>query len=174
MGERLTRGQAALRVGVKRQRIDELIKDGRLKEEGATVDADELDELWATFDVTYVARDRTNKNKGGAAAAPDADNVRAMKTLNVARALSAKLKAQEAELDFKVKQGQYVPKQLVTQQTYTVLKMLSTRLTAMPRQLAPELALLLHPAEVQDRLSKEVDRLIQDLRDGLADLGKPR
>ena len=169
MGERLTRGQAALRVGVTRQRIDELIKGGKLREEGATVDSEELDELWETFSPDHVNRDRNGKEMrgGGGAKVPNAT----AEIYNKAKAKSAIIKSQEAELDLKIKQGLFVSKQAVIQQCYSATKRITSRLQALPRQLAPELALLLSPGEVQDRLSKEIDALLQDLRDGLSDLG---
>lgn len=165
MGERLTRAQAARRVGVSRQRIDAIIAEGRLKEEGATVDADEVDAVWSTIDPDYAAR-------RDAAAKPAVDpKVAAL--FNQAKTKKELLRVQELELNLKVKQGAFVPRQLVTQQAYAVSKLVTTKLQNLPRQMAPQLAILLEPAEIEDLLSKEVDKLLQDLRDGLAELGDP-
>lgn len=167
MGERLTRAQAAERKGVSRQRIDELINEGKLREERATVDADELDELWNTFDVSYTARHHAGK----AARAPiDEEESRLRKLLNKAKTQDAVLKAQEREIELKVRRGQLVDKQMVTQQAYTVAKKASTQLQNLPRQLAAQLAVLTDPAEVEEVLARSINTIISEIRNELASL----
>lgn len=164
MGERLTRAEAAKRQGVSRQRIDELINDGKLKEERATVDSDDLDALWAAMDPDYVARHRMGK--AGKPVDPEAEKLGSL--FNKAKTQKEVLRAQELELNLKIKRGQFVDKQQVTQQAFTVAKLVATRLQNLPRQLAPQVAVLLKAEECEEVIAREVARIISDMRDGLA------
>ncbi len=165
-GQRLTRKEAAEHFGVSATRVGELIRDGRLAEAGATVDLEEAEALWASMDPDYRSRMVSQK-----AAKVVSDKIN--ETFNRAKTAKMVAQAQEADLELKIKQGLFVPKQMVTQQAYTAAKQFHTRLTMLPRQLAPQLAIESSPAEIEQMLTSAIDVIVAEIRNALAELGTP-
>jgi hypothetical protein len=157
MGERLTRKQAAEVLGVSRQIIDRMIGEGKLKEDRATVDSDELIAVAEAQSVDHAVR-----AKG---ARPD----QAMaETLNKARTAKAVTDARRAELDFKIKQNLYVLRENVVQQGYAVAKAWSQKTASVGRRLAPLLATESDPAAIEQIVQREIDQITSEMRDGLS------
>lgn len=168
MGERIKRKQVAELWGVSRQAIDELVKDGRLIE-GADhcIDSDHAAEVRKGMDPEYIARFALST----AATKADPKTLELNQLSALAKTRLAATKAEDAELELKLKKGALVPKDLVTQQSYTVARMFIQRLQPLPETLAAELVVMTDRAEVRDRLQKAIDQLLEDLRTGMASLG---
>jgi phage terminase Nu1 subunit (DNA packaging protein) len=169
MSETLARKDVAEAWGVKRQWIDQLVNAGRLiTDDEGRIDAAHAAEVRATMDPEHMARYRLNQAAGGR---PEADPLQEVTAK--AKTKLALLKAEDAEIELKLKKGALVPKDLVTQQAYTIAKSFASQLQPLPEMLAPELAVLTEPNEIRDRLQKAFDQLLTDLRNGFASLGTP-
>lgn len=166
MGERLTRADIAKHFDVSVTRVGQLIGEGRLTEERATVDLEQAEALWASMDPDYKARAQAQK-----AAKETGDKIST--AFNAAKARHQVAKAKQAEIDLDKKRGLLVERELVTQQAYTAGKQFHAKLTAIPRQLAPQLALLTNPAEIEQLLTSAIDAAQAEIRNALAELGAP-
>lgn len=166
MGERLTRADIAKHFGVSVTRVGQLIGEGRLKEVRATIDLEEAEALWESMDPSYRARAAEAKEA-------KAKGEKISQNYNQARTQHAQIKAQQAALDLKVSLGRFVDRHLVTQQQYAVVKQFHTRITMLPRQLAPQLALETDPAAIEKMLTAAIDVAIAEIRNGIAELGAP-
>jgi hypothetical protein len=166
MGERLTRSDIATHFGVSVTRIGQLIGEGRLKEERATIDLEEAEALWASMDPDYKARAAAQK-----AAKENGEKTSA--AFNAAKARHQIIKTRQAELELNKRTGLLVERNVVTQQAYTASKLFMNRLSQVPRQLAPQLALLTDPAECERLLSSTLEAATAEIRNALAELGTP-
>lgn len=165
MGERLTRGQAAERFGVTRQRIDELINEGRLTEERATVDADEAAEVFAAMDPAYVARERMSRE----GSAKPRDPV--MQAFNRAKTAEQIAKAKRAELDFSIRSGRFIDREKVKRSGFEAGKVFASKCANFPNRVAPLVANRKDAREVHEILTAEMAALVQEIRDELAGIG---
>jgi uncharacterized protein YPO0396 len=166
VSERLTRKDIAAHFDVSPQRIGQLVSEGRLKEDRGTIDLAEATAVFDEMDPEYKARIAAQKQ-----ARLQQDNV--TKIFNTARARKEAAKAQQAELDLKVAQKRFVDRGLVEQQHYAAFKLAHTKLTMIPRQMAPQLAIETDPAAIEQALTAVIDAAIAEIRNGLAELGSP-
>lgn len=166
MGERLTRADLAKHFDVSVTRVGQLIGEGRLKEERATVDLEEAEALWASMDPDYRARAAAQK-------ASRETGEKITTAFNAAKARTQVSKAKLIELELQKKTGLVVERELVTQQAYTAGKAFHAKLVAIPRQLAPQLALLTDPAEIERLLTSAIETATSEIRNALAELGAP-
>lgn len=166
MGERLTRAQLADRHNVSRQRIDELINDGRLPEDRGTVDADEAATVFAEMPVDYVARERASRE-----AAPGRPVNPHVETFNKARTAEQVMKARKAELDYNVKSGRYVEREKIKRSSFEAGKVFAAQCNNFPNRVAPLIAGLKDVRAVHEVLTAEISKLVQEIRDELAGIG---
>lgn len=179
MGERLNRAQAAERQGVRRQRIDELIAEGKLTErndsdgQGNYLDSDEIDAAWAGFDPDMVQRAALAKTLNGKGADKAADpnaaqGAQVARVMAQAKAKAQVLKANDLEMDLQIKRGMWVLREAVVQQAYTAANMLSHRLHAAVQQLAPQVCVITDPGEAQELLNRIlIEGILVDYRNDL-------
>ena len=163
MAERLTRAELAKHFGVSVSRIQQLVGDGRLLEERGTIDLEQAEQVWDDMDPGYLARVNAQKQR------KEADG-KVSQAFNIAKARKEAAKAQEAELDLKIKQGKYVDRQVVEQQAYAMAKLFLTKCSGIGRQLAPSLALEKDPAKIEHAVQSAIDTAIAEIRNGTAEL----
>lgn len=164
MSERLTRGQLAEKHNVSRQRIDELVNEGRLHEERATIDSDEADKVFADMDPSYVARERASRDSGKQ---PNPE----VATYAKAKAAEQVMKARKAELDFKIKSGQYVEREKIKRSSFEAGKVFASKCGNFANRVAPLLAGLKDVRSIHEVLGAEMATLVQEIRDELAGIG---
>lgn len=164
MGERLTRGQLADQHKVSRQRIDELINEGRLIEDRATVDSDEAAKVFAEMDPGYVVRERASR-EGARQPNPHVE------TFNKARTAEQVMKARSAELAFNVKSGRYIEREKVKRSGFEAGKVFASKCGNFANRVAPLVAGLKDARAVHEVLAAEMTALVQEIRDELAGIG---
>jgi hypothetical protein len=170
MGARATRGELAERFQVSRQRIDELVNGGRLTEHNATIDVEEAEKLWASFDPSYVQRDRAGKERrNGAGAGPEPNPLN--EAFNRAKTAEQVTKARMAELKFKVESGAYVPRDLVRAEALAAAKAFAAAADTFPRRVAPMVAHLKDHAEIATVLEREIRAMLTEIRHALDGVG---
>ena len=184
--EKMSRKELAQYAGVTPERIRQHIVEGHLTEElvpglGHVIDKAQADAFFQSQSADHVFRDRAAKQRNGESAgeeggAPDAGakgpaDYKAGRMLNFAKAKTAKIKADLAELELKEKRGSLVERSLVQQQAFTLAKLIVQAFTVMPEKLAPELAILTDIDEVRERLQVELAGVIKELNEGFEGLG---
>jgi excisionase family DNA binding protein len=168
MGERRTRAEAAEQLGVTRQRVEELIKAGRLPEQyetgaGHYIDSDDVERARASLDV--------DKKTAQASSKPAIDPQVEMlhRQHNLAKTKSAILKTQELELDLSIKKGEYVASAMVRATGTMAGKMLAQRLGAACQQLAPQVCVLKDQEAALALLRRVlIDGVLADFRNDIA------
>lgn len=163
MGKRLTRAEVADMWGVARQQVDKAIEAGRLSETNATIDADEAEAVRAAMDVDKVQRAEATKELQGAGAEKKPDKT--LQTFNLARTQDQVLKAKQRKLAFEIEQGKWVLRDLVLKQSLEAAKMLTLRLDAACKALAPQLCVVTNQQEAHDLLERTlIDSVLADFR----------
>lgn len=132
--ERLSRKQIAEMWGVSTQRIDALVKDGRLVP-GADkkFDPDEVAAVRASMSPQHVMKEQAQKEVGGAADQRHATFVQA-------RTMDAVYRAKSRELQFKREQGVLVERTAVEAEGFEIGRILQQRIMALPARMAAELS----------------------------------
>lgn len=166
MGERLTRAEAAEQLDVSRQRVEELIKEGRLPEQheagaGYFIDSEDVGRVAATLDI--------DKKRPASKPASDPQLELIARQSNLAKAKSAILKSQDQELELQIKKREYVPRSRVQAHAMSAGKLLTQRLQAACQQLAPQVCVLKTQEEALDLLKRVLlDGVLADFRNDIA------
>lgn len=176
MGTLLTRRQIANKFNVSPQRIDELVKEGRLKLVDSKIDEDQAQAVWDAMSAARVQGERVAKlaraeTPDGKPAVDDAGKVadlNAARVYNQAKARRAVIEAQTSELRFKEASGRLVDRDRVKAEAYSAGKILATRLENLPRRVAPMLAPIKDAREIAEILTKEMSDIVNEVRDALA------
>lgn len=185
----LRRKEAAAELGFSRQRLEKLIKDGRIEETPAgLIDIEKaarqversVDPVRrAAYEATAPAsskpkataarRRRPYKVKRGAAVAPD-DGEQGEFVLGSyaeARAEREKANAKTARLNYERLIGTMVPRAEVVAKEFAVARMVRDRILGFPSRIANFV-----PGEAMKMITDECDRLIRELQDAAAKIAE--
>lgn len=175
MGERLSGNKLAARMGVSRQRVDELIGEGRLaRGDDGLIDTDEADALWANMDPDYLQRKAAAEatraaNEGKEPAEPEGRSQ--AEAFNRAKTADAVAKARSRVLDYEIKVGKYVLREEVKRGAFKAGKLLGSKLNNAANQLAPQLVGIRDVKSAHEIVQAYMTQLAADVRDELASLG---
>ena len=161
--DRLSRKEIAAQWGVSTQRVDALVKEGRLVP-GADkkFDPDEVAALRASFSPQHVMKEQAQKAAGGAADPRHAQFVQA-------RTMDAVFKAKTRELQFKREQGVLVERAAVEAEGFEIGRILQQRIMAWPARMAAELSTLAalpdskRTAAIRAALDREARVLVEEV-----------
>lgn len=188
-GRWLRRKEAAAELGFSRQRLEKLIKDGRIEETDAgLIDIEKaFRQVEQSLDpvrraahqataparlrpvATAARRRRPSKIKRGAAVAPDDEGDGfALGSYAEARAEREKANAKTARLNYERLIGTMVSRAEVVAKEHAVASMVRDRILGFPSRLANFM-----PAEAMKMLTDECDRLIRELQDAAAKIAAP-
>lgn len=171
MSDRLSRAEVAERKGVSRQRVDELVKEGRLTPgDDGKIDAGDADALWEAMDPAYLLRKEAAERTRGEEKAESTQKAHA-ENYNKARTAEAVVRAQSRRLDYEIKSGKYVLREQVKQGGFKAGKLLSSKLNNAANQLAPQLVGIKDVKAAHEIVQKFMTELAQDLRDELSSVG---
>lgn len=169
MGDRLTKAEVVERQGVSRQRVEELVKEGRLLVgDDGKFDSDDVDACWSNMDPAYLARKAAAEANAKAEKPKEGSQA---DTYHKARTAEAVTKAQARQLDYQIKAGKYVKRDEVKRGAFKAGKLLAAKLNNAPNQLAPQLVGLKDARAAHEILQNFMAQLARDISDELASLG---
>lgn len=169
MSDFISKKQLADEKGVAYQRIDKMVREGKLalNEEGL-ISRSQAEEVWATLSPSHLENEAIKREVEGGASASPLDH-----PLVKARTMEAVFRAKQRELTYKIDSGKYVPIEKVKTEAFDLGRSVQQKLLTLPARLAPELAVLaalpadqIEPA-MRKRMTDEVKRIISDLITGL-------
>jgi hypothetical protein len=176
LGERLSSQAIGDLHGVSRQRVDELVKEGKLtRGDDGKIDSDEAAAFWTNMDPAYVQRKATaaaNREAGEGAdkAQKPAEGTNA-DAFHRARTAEAIAKAQQRRFDYETKIGKYVLREEVKRGGFKAGKLLGSKLNNAANQLAPQLVGVKDVKSAHEIISAFMQQLAQDVRDELSAVG---
>ncbi len=157
---RVTKAQYARHRGCKPQYVSRLVREGRIK-----VGRDgKIDQARADAELGRKAR------KPKAAPAPKPHAPSSTGSLTAARARKADADAKIAELEYQERSRNLIRREEVLALHARVYANVRTRFRRLPRSLAPALAVLTAPAEIEALVLEAVDQALADLAAAPLDL----
>jgi uncharacterized protein with PIN domain len=165
----------AEKVGVSPQYVNKLVSQGKILKVGKLIDSRQADKaikafarsgrvIAATRSTKAPARNSNPRSASGKRA-PTISVVRdsASKSLTASRAEREHYQAQSAKLDYEQRIGSLLPAEEVLAAERRKNETIRTMLRRLPRSLAPSLARITDPGEVEQRLGEEIDGLLDRL-----------
>lgn len=165
----LTQREYAERVGVSQQRISSLSRQKKVvKFPDGSIDPDRTDALLAdVLDISHRPGFGPTA-KGGESG--DVESTAETSELTAAKTKKARYDAELSKLKYQELAGQLVKIEAVAQAVNDIGRLVSTRLQAWPNKLAPELAAETDPTQVNAILEEEINRLVEEMQNGLGRL----
>lgn len=135
MSNFITRKDYAAEKGVRRQRVDKLVTDGRIKvNKDGLIDRAQAEKVWAELSPAHVEKEALAKEI--ASGTPKGSESPILK----ARTLEAVVRAKQRELAYRREAGELVPVSEVKLEAFEIGRALQQRLLAFPARLSAELA----------------------------------
>lgn len=170
----VSRREAADALGIKRQRLERLIKEGRIVEEShGRID---LAKARAAYEATIDPAKRAayESTAPGAAKRVRSGPVSVVDTSTgkpvdfaTARTQKELANARRAELDYAIKSGAYLPRDEVSAKEFAIARKLRDRILGFPARLAN-----LVPPEAMSTIVDECEALVRELQDDVATIAE--
>lgn len=172
--KQLSRREVAERLGISRQRVEKLIREGRIVETPLGIDFEKAKASYlATLDP---AKRAVYEEKAGGAKKRDYARTGADETkdddtgqiMNFAQARTRKemANADRARLDYQIKAGQFISRDEVRAKEFEIARKLRDRLLGLPSRIANFV-----PPDAMKIITDEVDDLIREMQDDVAKIG---
>lgn len=157
-----TRAQVAAKLGITRQRVGQLIKDGRIEERNGSIDLDKAVADYNAFldpmkRLAYVARTK------GAAQPPSGSDGQGVMDFTAARTEKERANAMRAQLEYKIKAGHFVSRDEVAAKEFAIARKIRDRIIGFPAKLAN-----LVPPDAMKTITDECEALVRELQDEIA------
>lgn len=175
---KMTQVAYAKLIGVTPQYVNKLVSQGKIKRVGKLIDSAQANAAIKAFQragrlvqprrAQAAHSDAGHRSAKRAAAAPKAEKqprYSATRSITEARAEREHYQALAAKLDYETATGKLLPRDQVLAAERQKNENIRTMLRQMPRSLAPMLARLSGPAEVERALREEIDVLLARLAD---------
>lgn len=168
-----SRKDAADALGISRQRLEKLIKQGRIEESALGIDiAKARTDYEATIDPSKRAvyegatADAPKRVRVGLTTVSDPESG---KTIDFATARTEKelANAQRARLEYQIKSGAYIARDVVAAKEFAIARRLRDRILGFPARVAN-----LVPAEAMTSLTEECEALVRELQEEAASIAE--
>lgn len=148
-----SRKQVAEALKISRQRVEKLIKEGRIEEKNGSIDIDKARAAYnATLDplrrLAYATRTDTD--------APALD-------FTAARTEKERANAMRAQLEYKIKAGHFIARDEVAAKEFAIARKIRDRIIGFPAKLAN-----LVPPDAMKTITDECEALVRELQDEIA------
>lgn len=168
------RKTAAGALGISRQRIEKLIKDGRIVEEARGIDLDRAERDYeASLDpakrAAWLASRRSRDVRRSRREGDEPDEAQQGDLLSFADARTAKERAhaKRAELEYQIKRGFFLPRDEVAAKEFAIARKMRDRILGFPSRLASII-----PADSMKILTDECEALVRELQDDAATIAE--
>lgn len=154
-----TRREVATALGISRQRVEQLVRDGRIEERNGSIDLETARASYASSidparRLAYAAR--TAIKSPSSLAVPPHSYV-------VARTEKEQANAMRAQLEYKIKAGHFISRDEVAAKEFAIARKMRDRILGLPARIAN-----LVPPDAMKTITDECDALIRAIQADVA------
>lgn len=168
------RKTAAAALEISRQRLEKLIKEGRIREEPRGIDLAKAEQDYATSldpakRASWLASRRAKDvRRSRSGDQPDGvDGASELLSFADARTQKERAHAKRAELEYQIKAGFFVSRDEVAAKEFAIARKLRDRILGFPSRLASMV-----PADAMKIITDECEALIRELQDDVATIAE--